>query len=101
MTLSYKKRMPLASLYFTEHHVEQQFNVTNVRFGSEAAMTRRKGRSCALECHVQRAKMHKRAEDDGKQRGVDQCVHETVVEFDKAPGRVEYKYDDRGDKDWL
>jgi hypothetical protein len=58
------------------------------------------GRSCALERHVQLAKMHKRAEDNGKQHSVNQGVHETVVEFDKAPRRVEYKYNGRGDQDW-
>jgi hypothetical protein len=36
MVLLYKKKMPLASPQLTECHAEQQFNVTNVRFGSEA-----------------------------------------------------------------
>jgi hypothetical protein len=101
MILLYEKKVRLASSQFTECHAVQQFNVTNVRFESEAAMTRRKGRSSALERHVQLAKMHKRAEDDGKQHGVNQSVYETVVKFDKAPRGVQHKYDDRGDKDWL
>jgi hypothetical protein len=61
----------------------------------------RGSRSYALERHVQLAKVHKRAENDGKQHGINQSVYETVVEFDKAPRCVENKYDDRGDKDWL
>jgi hypothetical protein len=79
MTLLYKKEMPLAIL---------SKRPTDVY-------------AAALERHVQRAKMHKRAEDDGKQHGVNQSVYETVVEFDKAPRGVQHKYDDRGDKDWL
>jgi hypothetical protein len=54
-----------------------------------------------LERHVQLAKIHKRAKGNGKQYGVNQGVHKPVIEFDKAPRRVEHKYDGRGDQDWL
>src|SRR5262245_1668613 len=43
--------------------------------------------------------MHECAEDNGKQDGVNQGIHETVVEFDKAPHRIDHKYDGRGDQD--
>src|SRR5262245_50664905 len=51
------------------------------------------------ERHVELAKMHERAEYNGKQHGVDQGVHEAVVEFDDAPDRVDRKYDGGGDED--
>jgi hypothetical protein len=62
---------------------------------------RRNRRSGTYEVHVQIAKMHKRAEDNGKEHRVDQRVHEPVVELDKAPRRVEREYNDSGDQDWL
>jgi len=45
--------------------------------------------------------MHEDAEDNGKKHRVDQCVYESVVEFDKAAGGVEYKHDGCGYQDWL